>query len=301
MEPARKTAKHNMTPGAPVSGQVCRVGLIGRGIQGSRSPAMHIGEAAAQGFELSYELLDLEQRNLRDAALPALLQEAQDLGFAGLNITYPCKQAVIPLLDELSEEARTIGAVNTVQFRSGKRIGYNTDASGFEESFRRGMPGAALSSIVQIGGGGAGAATAFAFLRLGAQRLTIIDVAFERAQALASTLQRHFEDCEVRAGTDLQAALRNADGILNATPLGMAQHPGSAVPAELLHSTLWVADIVYFPIETQLLRAARAAGCRTLDGGGMAIFQAALAFEIFTGRTADPQRMRRQFELMAGP
>jgi len=278
----------------------CRVGLIGRGIQGSRSPTMHIGEAAAQGFELTYELLDLEQRNLDDDALPDLLQEAESRGFAGLNITYPCKQAVMPLLDSLSEEARAIGAVNTVQFRDGKRIGYNTDASGFETSFRRGMPGVPLSSVVQIGGGGAGAATAFAFLRLGARRLTIIDVVLERAHALAVTLERHFKNCEVRAGSDLQQALSTADGVLNATPLGMAQLPGSAVPLELLRPTLWVADIVYFPLATRLLEAARTAGCRTLDGGGMAIFQAALAFEIFTGRSADSERMRRQFEIMAG-
>lgn len=299
MSPLPPHSELNKMPG-PGPVPACRVGLIGRGIQGSRSPAMHSGEAAAQGLELSYELLDLDQRGLGDQALPQLLTEAEARGFAGLNITYPCKQAVIPLLDALSEEAQAIGAVNTVQFRDGRRIGYNTDASGFEESFRRGMPGAALTSVVQIGGGGAGAATAFAFLRLGARRLTIIDVDIDRAQSLAVSLEEHFKNCEVRAGTDLKQALDTADGVLNATPLGMAKHPGSAVPVELLRPTHWVADIVYFPIETQLLRAARAAGCRTLDGGGMAVFQAALAFEIFTGRAADSERMRRQFETLAG-
>jgi shikimate dehydrogenase len=300
MPPEPQRPDINKLPSGDPPRAPCRVGLIGRGIQASRSPAMHIGEAAAQGFELAYELLDLDQRNVTDDALTDLLTEAEDRGFAGLNITYPCKQAVIPLLDELSEEAQAIGAVNTVQFRAGRRIGYNTDASGFEESFRRGMPGAALTSVVQIGGGGAGAATAFAFLRLGARRLNIIDVALERAQALADTLEQHFKNCEVRAASDLKLALRTADGVLNATPLGMSKHPGSAVPTELLRKSLWVADIVYFPIETELLRTARAAGCRTLDGGGMAVFQAALAFEIFTGRTANSERMRRQFETLAG-
>jgi len=260
---------------------------------------MHRAEAAAQGFELTYELLDLDQRGLSDEALPHLLVDAQSSGFAGLNITYPCKQAVIPLLDELSEEAQTIGAVNTVQFRDGRRIGFNTDASGFEESFRRGMAGAALGTVVQVGGGGAGAATAFALLRLGVRRLILTDVAPEKAQSLASMLEQHFKYCEVRAGRDLEAALREADGVLNATPVGMAKHPGSVVPAHLLRPALWVADIVYFPFETQLLRDARQAGCRTLDGGGMAIFQAARAFEIFTGRVADSERMRQQFALMS--
>jgi quinate/shikimate dehydrogenase (NAD+) len=278
----------------------CRVGLIGRGIQASKSPALHRCEAAAQGFELSYELLDLDQRGLGNEALPQLLEEAERQGFAGLNITYPCKQAVIPLLDELSEEARTIGAVNTVQFRDGRRIGYNTDASGFEESFRRGMPGAAFASIVQVGAGGAGAATGFAFLRLGTRRLTLFDVEPDRTLALATLLARRFPDCDVRKGQNLAGALAEADGVLNATPVGMSKHPGSAIPSGLLRAGLWVADIVYFPIETQLLKEARAAGCRTLDGGGMAIFQAARAFEIFTGRTADSERMRQVFLTSAG-
>jgi shikimate dehydrogenase len=259
---------------------------------------MHRAEAAAQGFDLTYELLDLDQRGLDNDGLAQLLEEAESRGFAGLNITYPCKQAVIPLLDKLSEEAQTIGAVNTVQFSGGRRIGYNTDAGGFEESFRRGMPGAALDSVLQIGGGGAGAATAFALLRLGVRRLTLLDVAPERAGSLATTLEQHFETGEVRASANLEQALREADGVLNATPLGMAKHPGSVVPANLLRSDLWVADIVYFPLQTQLLREARAAGCRTLDGSGMAIFQAARAFEIFTGRVADSERMRRQFALI---
>ena len=278
----------------------CRVGLIGRGIQGSKSPAMHEAEAAAQGFELTYELLDLDQRGVGNEALPEVLAEAQSRGFAGLNITYPCKQAVIPLLDELSEEAQAIGAVNTVQFRDGKRIGYNTDAAGFEESFRWGMPGAAFATVVQIGGGGAGAATAFAFIRLGTRHLTLIDVVEGRARALAEILKHRFTNCEIRVRGDLQQSLATADGVLNATPMGMTKHPGTAIPEHLLRSTLWVADIVYFPLETQLLRAARSIGCRTLDGGGMAVFQAARAFEIFTGRTADSERMRRQFVTIAG-
>jgi shikimate dehydrogenase len=292
-EPNRKTAGR----GARVS---YLVGLVGRGIQASKSPAMHRGEAAAQGFDLNYELLDLDQRGLADASLPEILYEAEARGFAGLNITYPYKQMVIPLLHELSEEAQAIGAVNTIQLRNGRRIGYNTDASGFEESFRRGMLGAALGSVVQIGGGGAGAATAFALLRLGVRYLTIVDVLFERAHALAVDLRLRFPECEIRAEREIFQVMASADGVLNASPVGMATHPGSAVPSQLLRPTLWVSDIVYFPLETQLLREARAAGCRTMDGSGMVVFQAARAFEIFTGRPADSERMQRQFAAVAG-
>jgi shikimate dehydrogenase len=290
----------NIKPVAQSARASYLVGLVGRGIQASKSPVMHRGEAAAQGFDLNYELLDLDQRGLADTSLPEILNEAEARGFAGLNITYPYKQLVIPLLHELSEEAQAIGAVNTIQLCGGRRIGYNTDASGFEESFGRGMPQAALDSVVQIGGGGAGAATAFAFLRLGVHRLTIVDILFERAQALATDLQRRFPEREVRAGREIAEVMASADGVLNASPVGMATHPGSAVPPRLLRPALWVADIVYFPIETQLLRDARAVGCRTLDGGGMVIFQAARAFELFTGRPADSARMQRQFGIFAG-
>ena len=274
----------------------CLVGLIGRGIQASKSPTLHESEAAAQGLRLIYELMDLDERG--GELLSDLLNEAERRGFAGLNITYPCKQAVIPLLHELSEEAKAVGAVNTVHFSTGRRIGYNTDASGFEESFRRGLRGASLTRVVQIGAGGAGAATAFALLRLGVRHLSIVDTDFDRARSLAGSLARHFENPDVRAVRDLDLAevLASAAGVVNSTPVGMEKHPGSAVPAGLLRAELWVADIVYFPIETQLLRAARSAGCRTLDGSGMVVYQAARAFEIFTGRAADSARMRQHFE-----
>jgi shikimate dehydrogenase len=271
------------------------VGLIGKGIQRSKSPAMHEAEATAQGFRCVYELIDLDERGVGVETLPDLLLEAESRGFAGVNITYPCKQAVIPLLSGLSDEARTIGAVNTVHFSDGTRIGYNTDAWGFAESFRRGLPQAEVGTVAQIGAGGAGAATGYAMLGLGATELRIFDRDFDRATTLAKSLSQHFPGRSITAAADIDAALERADGLVHATPIGMAGHQGSAVPPSLLRPNLWVADIVYFPIETELLRDARATGCRTLDGGGMATYQAARAFEIFTGRSADGERMRRHF------
>ena len=273
-----------------------RLGLIGSGIQASKTPALHEAEAAAQGIACSYELLDLDALHAGIEQLPDLLAEAERRGFAGLNITHPCKQAVIPLLHELSPRAQAIGAVNTVHFYGGRRTGYNTDAWGFEESFRHHMQGASLAAVVQIGAGGAGAATGHALLELGAREMRILDSDSDRAQALAASLSACFPDREVRSWLRLPEAIAGANGIVNATPMGMAKHPGSAVAPDLLHPDLWVADIVYFPRETLLLQAARAAGCRTLDGGGMAVYQAVRAFEIFTGRTADAERMRRHFE-----
>jgi shikimate dehydrogenase len=274
------------------------IGLIGAGIQASRSPALHEAEGAAQGVRYLYKLIDLEPLRLGAEALPDLLTAAERTGFDGLNITHPCKQAVLPLLHELSPDAHALGAVNTVILRDGKRIGHNTDWFGFAESFRRGLPDVARDRVVQLGAGGAGSAVAHAALTLGVRHLTIIDVDPARAATVADGLRARFGVGRAEAGTDLAAAVTAADGVINATPVGMAKYPGLPLPAALLRPTLWVAEIVYFPMETELLRAARALGCRTLDGGGMAVFQAVEAFRLFTGIAPDPERMRRHFASM---
>jgi len=271
------------------------VGLIGSGIQASRSPALHEHEGDAQGLRYLYRLIDLDALGLEPAALPELLTAAQRMGFTGLNITYPCKQAVIPLLDELSNEAAAIGAVNTVVLHGGKRIGHNTDALGFAEGFRRGLPDAARKRVVQMGAGGAGAAVAHALLSEGVEQLTLFEVDPARAHALVDNLSRHFGAGRALVGEDLPAAMSQADGLVNTTPIGMTKLPGTPVPPALLKASQWVAEIVYFPLETQLLRDARALGCRTLDGSVMAVFQAVKAFELFSGRQADADRMLRHF------
>lgn len=275
-------------------------GLIGAGIQASRTPAMHEREGAAQGLRYVYKLIDLEVLQLDNNALPDLLIAAERMGLSGLNITYPCKQAIMPWLDELSDEARGIGAVNTVVLKDGKRIGHNTDCLGFAQGFRRGLSGVAVQQVVQMGAGGAGSAVAYALLSEGVQQLEIFDVDAERAQSLADNLNQHFPGARAKAGGDLQSALARADGLVNTTPMGMAKLPGMPVPAQWLHSALWVAEIVYFPLETELLRHARALGCRTLDGGNMAVFQAVKAFELISDATADADRMLAHFQEMNG-
>jgi len=273
-------------------------GLIGAGIQASRTPAMHEREGDEQDMRYLYRLIDLEKLGVGAEALPELLTAAERMGFAGLNITYPCKQAVIPLLHELSEDARALNAVNTVVLRNGKRTGHNTDCSGFAEGFRRGLKDVKLDRVVQLGAGGAGAAVAHAALLLGARQLTLFDRESERAAELAGNLSSHFGKGRAVASTDLPAAMAAADGLIHATPTGMAKFPGLPLPAELLQSRHWVAEIVYFPLETELLRVARSKGCRTLDGGGMAVFQAVGAFRLFTGVEPDAERMLRHFASM---
>lgn len=276
------------------------VGLIGSGIQASLSPAMHEGEGARHGLQYMYRLIDLDVLGLDVGALPRLLDAAQLTGFCSLNITHPCKQAVIPLLDELAEDAAAIGAVNTVVFRNGRRIGYNTDCWGFEQSMREELGSARLENVVLLGAGGGGAAVAHALLGLGVGRLAIHDLERTRAGDLVDALSRRFGAGRAAVVADPADAMRAADGLVHATPTGMAHHPGLPLRADLLTASHWVAEIVYFPLETELLRLARRVGCPTMNGRGMAVHQAARAFRLFTGVSADAAAMRRDFDSLVG-
>lgn len=275
-----------------------KAGLIGAGIQASLTPAMHMKEGAAQGFRYEYELIDLNLLGLTPSSLPDLLDDAEARGLIGLNITHPCKQVVIPYLDELSDEARALGAVNTVVLKDGKRFGHNTDWWGFAESFRRGLPGADLSAAVQIGAGGAGVATAYAILSLGLTALTVFDREPDRAEQLVQTMSVLFPEASITASPDIASAMQDVSGIIHATPTGMAKYPGVPLPPELLQPHHWVAEIVYFPLDTELLKVARERGCRVLNGGGMAVFQAVGAFQLFTGREPDAARMLQHFKAL---
>ncbi|MFE5084403.1 shikimate dehydrogenase [Streptomyces mirabilis] len=269
------------------------VGLIGSGIGPSLSPALHEREADRQGLRYLYRLIDIDVLGVGPGAVGDLVRAARDLGFDGLNITHPCKQLVIDHLDELAPQAAALGAVNTVVFEGGRAVGHNTDVTGFAASFARGLPDVPLERVVQLGAGGAGAAVAHAVLTLGAGHVTVVDAMPDRAADLAAGLNRHFGAGRAAAATPdaLGGLLGRGDGVVHATPTGMAAHPGLPFPAELLHPGLWVAEVVYRPLETELLRTARAVGCATLDGGGMAVFQAADAFRLFTGREPDAVRM----------
>ncbi|MEH3107888.1 MAG: shikimate dehydrogenase [Sphingomonas fennica] len=272
-----------------------RSGLLGRSILASRSPWLHEQEAAAQGLALTYELFDFTDRGWDDARLAATVAELVAAGFSGCNVTYPFKQAVMPLLDELAGSAQAVGAVNTIVIRDGRTIGHNTDMGGFRQGLIDGLPGAELGHVLQLGAGGAGAAVASALLSLGCRRLDLCDLDAARAEDLARQLRRTYGAAEVhvRAAGDHDTA--GVTGIVNSTPIGMVAAPGLPIDPARLHEGLWVADIVYFPLETELLAAAARLGCRTLNGSGMVIGQAAEAFTLITGHAADRDRMRRRF------
>lgn len=272
------------------------VGLIGANIQGSLSPRMQEDAFAAAGLHGFYHLMDLEQLPGRTPA--ELLAAAVSAGFRGLNITYPAKETILPLLDVVSDEARQIGAVNTVTIDADRRTtGYNTDRIGFRRAFEEGLGRAAVAgnTALLVGAGGAGRAVAFALFDLGAERLLIHDKDAPRSAALATHVAAQFGAGRCRAVGDAAAAATEAAGIVNATPVGMKGIPGMPVSSDAISGRHWVADVIYTPLETDLLKAARAKGARTLGGTGMAVFQAAEGFRLWTGREADIPRMKRVF------
>jgi len=278
------------------------VGLIGSGIGPSLSPALHEREAAHLGLDYEYRRFDLNSLRLAPEAVGELVSEARRAGLRGLNVTHPCKQLVIPYLDELSRAAAEIGAVNTVVFRpDGRTAGHNTDWTGFRDGMTAGLPDVARNAVVLLGAGGAGAAAAYALLSLGVTTVHVVDVDADRARALAERFDapRAAVDTggapriSAHGPAELPGLLAGADGLVHATPVGMAEHPGLPLDPALLRPPLWVAEIVYRPLDTELLRAARAAGCRTLDGGAMAVHQAVAAMRLFTGLEPDADRMVR--------
>jgi shikimate dehydrogenase len=282
-------------------GHAYLAGLIGIGVRPSLTPVMHMAEAAAQGFGYVYRTIDLAELGLPPESVTGLVGHARLLGFDALNITHPCKRLVIPALDALDPRAAELDAVNTVVFGAAGAVGHNTDWSGFGRALDRFLPDAALGQVVQVGAGGAGAAVGHALLSRGLERLVVVDVDTARAAELTGMLGGGFGAgrlATVRPG-DLPGIAGETDGFVHCTPTGMAGHPGSAVDTTLLKPAHWVADIVYRPLDTALVRRAREIGCRVMDGGGMAVYQAVDAFQLITGVTPDADRMYAHFRRLA--
>lgn len=267
------------------------VGLIGANIGQSLSPALHEDAFAAIGMVGHYHLMDVD--TLPGRRLEDLLAAARTAGFAGVNVTFPFKEAVIPLLDEVATEAAEIGAVNTVVIdRAGRTTGHNTDRSGFRAAFIEAFGADAVRgrTVLQLGAGGAGRAVAFALRDLGVSRLRLYDRDTTRARNLCADLGR---DCEVLEAPE--PAAPSVAGIVNATPIGMTGHPGLPTTADVVQPHQLVADVIYTPLETDFVVAAKARGARTMGGAGMCVHQAVRAFELFSGQSADIERMHRTF------
>jgi len=253
-------------------------GLLGAPIAQSAAPAMH--ERAAQALDLRchYQLIEVAGAGREELKL--LLEGVRRLGFAGINVTFPYKEAVVDLLDELSPGTALIRAVNTVVVREGRLIGHNTDMTGFARAIAELVIASSRGAVAVIGAGGVGKAIAFALAGLGVTDLRI----FDSEQAKASRLAAQLEGRTKASVTDsVEDALRGVVGVVNGSPVGMLPSLGTPVPDTLLHAGLWVADAVYSPLWTPLLTAAMAKGATVMTGRELAIYQAADAFELFTG------------------
>jgi shikimate dehydrogenase len=280
------------SPGASTAAvQPVLLGLIGSPIKNSAAPFMHEAAAEAAGLRAQYRLIDIPGADV--SKLRTLLEGVRLLGFSGINVTFPYKEAVVPLLDSLTSAAAAIGAVNTVVVQDGKLIGHNTDATGFVRAFTQVLGRTGEAPVVLIGAGGVGRAIAFAMAELGASELRLLDTAAEKATALADRLRGRFV---VRVFSDVTAASHGAGGIINATPVGMLPDRGNPVPPGCIDDGMWVADAVYTPLWTPLLLAARARGARLMTGRELSIHQAVDAFRLFTGHEPSQQSIADAFD-----
>ncbi|MGX1317812.1 shikimate dehydrogenase [Bradyrhizobium sp. USDA 377] len=269
-------------------------GLIGAPIAHSASPAMHERAAEALGLRGHYQLIEVAGADA--AGLAMMLEGVRRLGFAGVNVTFPYKEAVVPLLDELAPAAATMAAVNTVVVRDGRLIGHNTDTTGFARAVAP-LLASSGNAVAVIGTGGVGKAIAFALASLEVADLRIFDSEPARAEKLAALLAKHGG---ARVARSVEDALHGATGLINGTPVGMLPNRDTPVAASLLRENLWVADAVYSPLITPLLAAAKAKGAKIMTGRELAIYQAADAFELFTGLAPSTEVMGEAFdEVMA--
>jgi shikimate dehydrogenase len=267
------------------------IGLIGRGIGASRSPAIHEGAASALGLSLAYRLVDFSKLGWADEDLPRAIAMLRQLGFAGCNVTYPFKQQALAFCDTLGREAELMGAVNTLVFVGGHVRGENTDWRGFSWLLNREIGDVAGARVAQVGAGGAGAATALALARSKVAEIALFDPEATRAESLAVRLAPHFPDVRFLCTPDAETAIKDRDGVVNATPVGMAAVPGTPFEPKSMSADQWLADIIYFPLETELLRHARSNGQRVANGVSMVVGQAAEAFHLLTGQVPDRDQM----------
>ena len=252
---------------------------------------MHEQAADALGLRCHYQLIEVAGAGREE--LRVLFDGVRRLGFAGVNVTFPYKEMVVDLLDELSPDAAAIGAVNTVLVCNGRLVGHNTDTTGFARAASELVKDSKRGIVALIGAGGVGKAIAFALAGLGVAELRIFDANRAKAESLAKLLHGYRG---IVVAASVEDALRGAVGLVNGTPVGMLPSRDTPVPDALLHDGLWVADAVYSPLWTPLLTDAKAQNARTMTGRELAIYQAAEAFELFTGLTPSISVMGNAFD-----
>ena len=277
-----------------------KIALIGQGISHSLTPSLHMSEGEANGIAYQYDLVDISKPQFEKRSIGQLLEFLKSECYHGANITYPFKVQVLGELSVCSEIVDKISSSNTVVLRDGKWIGDNTDAYGFQMMLKEGMGQVRAKSALLLGAGGAGKAVIAGCAQYGLERLWVYDPNPDATNDIQN-LSKYFPNLEIIATNDVASAMQSADGVINATPIGMNSEGMSPLNPSLLASHHFVADIVYFPLETELLKQGASKGCRVISGAQMAVYQAAKAFEIFTGIKPNEERMKVNLaQLIAG-
>lgn len=273
-----------------ISGRTMVFGIFGYPVEHSFSPGMHNAAFAKLGMDACYVPYAVAPTSLKDA-----VRAIVPLGLRGLNITVPHKEKVIPFLDDVTEDARLIGAVNTIEVRDGRLVGHNTDGRGFLRSLREETSFRPKGKrVLIVGAGGAARAIAFNLALNGAAEVMLSDVDAKKADLLARDVRRTTKtSTEAVPSAGLRDHARNAHCIINATPLGLHRRDPLPFSRDLVREGHLVCDLVYNPPVTPLLRAAASCGAGTLSGIGMLLFQGVIAFEVWTGKKAPLEVMRR--------
>ncbi len=271
-----------------------KAGVMGWPIAHSKSPVVHTYWLSKYNIAGSYERLAVAPDDLSSS-----LKELAENGFIGVNLTVPHKERALEFMDEVLEPAKKIGAVNTVFVsKSGKLTGTNTDAYGFMENLRLGAPGYSATSgpAAVLGAGGAARAICVALLDAGVPNIRLINRTRDKAQALEAHLGGKIEVCN---WDDKEKAASDATLLVNTTTLGMTGQPSLAFDISSLTENCTVNDIVYAPLETELLANAKARGLKCVDGLGMLLFQAQPGFEKWFGYKPEVTEELRRHVLSA--
>lgn len=275
-----------------ITGKTRVVGIFGNPIEQTMSPYMH--NAAFEALSLPWCYLPF---NINHSDLEASVRSIIPLGINGVNITIPFKMKVIPFLDKLDRHAGLIGAVNTIEVSEGKLIGHNTDGSGFIKAFNEeiDLPISGRRFLI-IGAGGAARAAVFALAEEGAGEIIIINRTIEKGKVLADDMRKTFLSLKISVMEfntyGMNNLITDGDVIINTTSVGMKSSDPLIIPPDILKPSMVVCDLIYNPPETPLLRGARKAGIRFMNGLGMLLYQGALSFEIWTGLKAPVGVMR---------
>ncbi len=281
-----------------ISGRTGIYGIFGYPVEHTFSPGMHNAAFKRLGMDACYVPFAVHPDRLAEAARAII-----PLGLRGLNMTVPHKEKIIQYLDELSEEARLIGAVNTIEIRQGRLVGHNTDGRGFLRSLNENAGFSPKGKkVLFIGSGGAARAVGFCLALAGAAKISVRDLDTRKADLLV-------KDIHEKTGTDtvsihddesLSAYAADADCLINATPLGLKRTDPLPIPRDYIMKKHLVCDLVYNPPDTELLRAAKSRGAKRLAGLGMLLYQGVIAFEIWTGEKAPVQIMKNALSRQIG-